>query len=142
MQAISEIFMRVPLPADGHPHPAHGVYGISVAAELAGSAPQNLRLYEARGLLSPARSGGGTRRYSDEDIVRLRDSTSPGWPWSLPSKTATAACRPNSTPPPRPPLTAEAVGLTPPPEVARSGTWPPPSSWVTTWTGWSPMTRR
>src|ERR1700722_7639836 len=66
-------FMDVPSPADSHPHPAHGVYGISVAAELAGSAPQNLRLYEARGLLSPARSGGGTRRYSDDDIVRLRE---------------------------------------------------------------------
>jgi MerR family transcriptional regulator/heat shock protein HspR len=49
------------------------VYGISVAAELVGSAPQNLRLYEARGLLNPARSPGGTRRYSSEDLVRLRE---------------------------------------------------------------------
>ncbi len=59
--------------SDNHPHPSQGVYGISVAAELAGSAPQNLRLYEARGLLSPARSDGGTRRYSDDDILRIRE---------------------------------------------------------------------
>jgi MerR family transcriptional regulator/heat shock protein HspR len=52
---------------------SQGVYGISVAAELVGSAPQNLRLYEARGLLSPARSDGGTRRYSDDDLLRLRE---------------------------------------------------------------------
>jgi DNA-binding transcriptional MerR regulator len=44
-----------------------------VAAELVGSAPQNLRLYESRGLLNPARSQGGTRRYSDDDLVRLRE---------------------------------------------------------------------
>jgi MerR family transcriptional regulator, heat shock protein HspR len=49
------------------------VYGISVAAELVGSAPQNLRLYEAHGLLNPARSAGGTRRYSNEDLTRLRE---------------------------------------------------------------------
>jgi MerR family transcriptional regulator/heat shock protein HspR len=53
--------------------PARGVYGISVAAGLVGSAPQNLRLYEAKGLLSPARSDGGTRLYSDNDLERLRD---------------------------------------------------------------------
>ncbi len=52
--------------------PKRGVYGISVAAELVGSAPQNLRLYEARGLVTPARSVGGTRRYSDTDLTRLR----------------------------------------------------------------------
>ena len=54
------------------PNPARGVYGISVAAELSGSAPQNLRLYEARGLLSPERSPGGTRRYSENDLERAR----------------------------------------------------------------------
>jgi len=43
-----------------------------VAAELVGSAPQNLRLYESRGLINPARSQGGTRRYSDDDLIRLR----------------------------------------------------------------------
>jgi MerR family transcriptional regulator/heat shock protein HspR len=65
--------MEPQLPADRHPSASQGVYGISVAAELAGSAPQNLRLYEARGLLSPARSDGGTRRYSDDNITRLRE---------------------------------------------------------------------
>ena len=48
-----------------------GVYGISVAAELSGIGPQTLRLYESRGLLTPARTAGGTRRYSDDDLVRL-----------------------------------------------------------------------
>jgi MerR family transcriptional regulator/heat shock protein HspR len=52
--------------------PSHGVYGISVAASLVGNAPQNLRLYEARGLLAPARSDGGTRLYSENDLDRLR----------------------------------------------------------------------
>jgi DNA-binding transcriptional MerR regulator len=49
-----------------------GVYGISVAAELVGMGVQNLRLYEARGLLAPGRTGGGTRRYSADDLDRLR----------------------------------------------------------------------
>jgi MerR family transcriptional regulator/heat shock protein HspR len=49
-----------------------GVYGISVAAELVGMGAQNLRLYEARGLLEPARTEGGTRRYSANDLDRLR----------------------------------------------------------------------
>lgn len=44
-----------------------------MAAELVGSAPQNLRLYETRGLINPARSQGGTRRYSDDDLIRLRE---------------------------------------------------------------------
>jgi DNA-binding transcriptional MerR regulator len=57
---------------DDRPDPSRGLYGISVAAELVGSAPQNLRLYETRGLINPARSQGGTRRYSDDDLVRLR----------------------------------------------------------------------
>jgi MerR family transcriptional regulator, heat shock protein HspR len=52
--------------------PARGVYGISVAASLVGNAPQNLRLYEARGLVAPTRSGGGTRLYSENDLERLR----------------------------------------------------------------------
>ncbi len=50
----------------------HGVYGISIAAELSGVAVQSLRLYERHGLLSPARSDGGTRRYSADDLARLR----------------------------------------------------------------------
>src|ERR1700726_1129454 len=48
------------------------VYVISVAAELAGVHPQTLRIYERKGLLDPARTGGGSRRYSDRDIERLR----------------------------------------------------------------------
>ena len=57
---------------DDQPDPDRGVYGISVAAELAGTGVQNLRAYEARGLLLPARSEGGTRRYSANDLVTLR----------------------------------------------------------------------
>lgn len=48
------------------------VYVISVAAELAGMHPQTLRIYERRGLVTPARTTGGNRRYSDADIARLR----------------------------------------------------------------------
>ena len=51
---------------------ARGVYGISVAAELVGTGVQNLRAYEARGLLEPQRTKGGTRRYSADDLDRLR----------------------------------------------------------------------
>lgn len=49
----------------------HAVYVISVAAELAGMHPQTLRIYERRGLVRPARTQGGNRRYSDIDIERL-----------------------------------------------------------------------
>lgn len=52
--------------------PTRGVYGISVAAELVGMGTQNLRLYERRGLLEPGRTDGGTRRYSSDDVHRLR----------------------------------------------------------------------
>ena len=52
--------------------PSRGVYGISVAAELVGMGPQTLRLYEQRGLLEPDRTDGGTRRYSEDDLDRLR----------------------------------------------------------------------
>jgi MerR family transcriptional regulator/heat shock protein HspR len=48
------------------------VYVISVAAELAGVHPQTLRIYERKGLVDPARTGGGSRRYSEGDIDRLR----------------------------------------------------------------------
>jgi MerR family transcriptional regulator, heat shock protein HspR len=48
-----------------------GLFSISVAAELAGLHPQTLRIYEREGLLDPARSAGGTRRYSRRDIDRL-----------------------------------------------------------------------
>jgi MerR family transcriptional regulator, heat shock protein HspR len=52
--------------------PARGVFSISVAAELTGLHPQTLRIYEREGLLDPARSAGGTRRYSPDDIDRLQ----------------------------------------------------------------------
>jgi len=48
------------------------VFVISVAAELAGVHPQTLRGYERKGLLNPARTAGGTRRYSQRDVDRVR----------------------------------------------------------------------
>ena len=47
------------------------VYAISVAARLASMEIQNLRVYERHGLVSPARTPGGTRLYSAEDVARL-----------------------------------------------------------------------
>jgi MerR family transcriptional regulator/heat shock protein HspR len=52
--------------------PRRGVYMISVAAELAGMHPQTLRIYETRGLITPQRSAGKTRLYSQADVERLR----------------------------------------------------------------------
>ena len=52
--------------------PGRAVYVISVAAELAGVHPQTLRIYERKGLVDPARTTGGSRRYSDDDIEMLR----------------------------------------------------------------------
>ena len=63
------------------PLPDQAVYVISVAAELAGMHPQTLRIYERRGLLDPARTAGGNRRYSDVDIAllqRIADLTAVG----------------------------------------------------------------
>ena len=54
------------------PQPDQAVYVISVPAELSGMHPQTLRIYESRGLLDPARTAGGNRRYSDTDIRLLR----------------------------------------------------------------------
>ena len=60
---------------------------ISVAAELVGMHPQTLRIYEAKGLVTPQRTAGNTRLYSEADLERLRlinrltrssGSTSPG----------------------------------------------------------------
>jgi MerR family transcriptional regulator, heat shock protein HspR len=51
---------------------SRAVYVISVAAELAGLHPQTLRIYERKGLVDPARTSGGSRRYSDDDIEQLR----------------------------------------------------------------------
>jgi MerR family transcriptional regulator/heat shock protein HspR len=48
------------------------VYVISVAAELAGVHPQTLRVYERKGLLDPSRTSGGSRRFSESDLARLR----------------------------------------------------------------------
>ena len=47
------------------------VYMIGVAAELAGVHPQTLRSYEQKGLLTPQRTSGNTRMYSQADIERL-----------------------------------------------------------------------
>jgi MerR family transcriptional regulator, heat shock protein HspR len=52
--------------------PGRGLFSIAVAAELTGLHPQTLRIYEREGLLDPARSPGGTRRYSTDDIGRLQ----------------------------------------------------------------------
>ena len=59
----------------------HAVYVISVAAELAKKHPQTLRIYERKGLVDPARTQGGSRRYSDADIdllKRIQDLTNAG----------------------------------------------------------------
>ena len=52
--------------------PTRAVYVISVAAELAGMHPQTLRIYERKGLVDPARTDGGSRRYSEVDIDKLK----------------------------------------------------------------------
>jgi MerR family transcriptional regulator/heat shock protein HspR len=51
---------------------SRAVYVISVAAELTGVHPQTLRVYERRGLLDPTRTSGGSRRFSEADLDRLR----------------------------------------------------------------------
>ena len=51
------------------------VYAISVASEVTGIEPQNLRNYEAKGLIDPYRTAGGTRRYSDQDVQRINRIT-------------------------------------------------------------------
>ncbi|BBY21535.1 MerR family transcriptional regulator [Mycobacterium stomatepiae] len=61
---------RDPAPANDR-----GIYGISVASELSGIGPQTLRLYERRGLVTPTRTDGGTRRYSRNDLARLKRIT-------------------------------------------------------------------
>jgi MerR family transcriptional regulator/heat shock protein HspR len=50
---------------------SRAVYPISVASEISGVDPQMLRVYEQRGLLSPYRTEGGTRRYSADDLERI-----------------------------------------------------------------------
>jgi MerR family transcriptional regulator/heat shock protein HspR len=61
---------RPDAPADAES--ARAVYVISVAAELAGVHPQTLRVYERKGLLDPSRTRGGSRRFSEQDLARLR----------------------------------------------------------------------
>jgi len=56
--------------------PGRAVYSISVASELSGVDPQMLRAYEQRGLLTPFRTEGGTRRYSRDDLDRIAEITS------------------------------------------------------------------
>lgn len=65
--------MTTDSPDTTHPDrdPDHGLYVISIAAELAGLHPQTLRAYEQHGLLEPDRTPGGDRRYSDNDLARL-----------------------------------------------------------------------
>ena len=53
------------------PGPDQAVYVISVAAELAGMHPQTLRIYDRKGLVDPARTTGGNRRYSEADVAML-----------------------------------------------------------------------
>jgi len=67
--------MEDPLNQESRARSGRGVYSISVAAELSGLPVQSLRLYEQRGLLTPARTAGGTRRYSDDDLQRLQRIT-------------------------------------------------------------------
>jgi MerR family transcriptional regulator, heat shock protein HspR len=67
--------MEQSVPGDPLSRSSRGLYGISVASELSGIDPQTLRLYERRGLLAPARTDGGTRRYSDDDLDRLQRIT-------------------------------------------------------------------
>ncbi|UTT69054.1 MerR family transcriptional regulator [Arthrobacter sp. DNA4] len=62
-------------PDAGRPARSAGLralYAISVAAELTGTGQQNIRLYETKGLLTPSRTAGGTRQYSDDDIAVLQ----------------------------------------------------------------------
>jgi MerR family transcriptional regulator/heat shock protein HspR len=67
--------MEDPLKQQSSPRSGRGVYSISVAAELSGIPVLSLRLYEQRGLLTPTRTAGGTRRYSDDDLQRLQRIT-------------------------------------------------------------------
>jgi len=60
------------MPRGGPDREERAVYVISVAADLAGVHPQTLRIYERKGLLSPQRTAGNTRRYSERDVEQLR----------------------------------------------------------------------
>jgi MerR family transcriptional regulator, heat shock protein HspR len=58
-------------PSLNGPPDRRALYGMAVTTELTGVPAQNLRAYEAKGLIEPARTSGGTRRYSDHDIARV-----------------------------------------------------------------------
>ena len=60
---------------DPRPADDHAVYAMAVAAELTGATPAMLRAYEAKGLITPHRTAGGTRRYSADDIAEIRRIT-------------------------------------------------------------------
>jgi MerR family transcriptional regulator, heat shock protein HspR len=60
---------------DRRPAHDHAVYGMAVASELSGATPAMLRDYEAKGLIRPHRTAGGTRRYSADDIAAVRRIT-------------------------------------------------------------------
>jgi len=61
------------MPDSGMPdEEMRSLFIISVAAELAGVHAQTLRIYERKGLIEPARTQGGSRRYSEHDIAQLR----------------------------------------------------------------------
>jgi MerR family transcriptional regulator, heat shock protein HspR len=61
-----------PADQDVTPHGDQGLYPISVVTDLTGIDSQQLRRWERAGLLTPPRSAGGTRRYSNNDLARLR----------------------------------------------------------------------
>lgn len=69
------ILERVTMTEERAVRSQRGVYGISVMSELSGVGPQTLRLYERRGVLTPVRTSGGTRRYSEADLETLRRIT-------------------------------------------------------------------
>lgn len=59
--------------AEQHPDETAAIYAIAAAAELSGMHPQTLRQYDRLGLVVPARTRGGSRRYSLQDVRQLRD---------------------------------------------------------------------
>ena len=65
----------MPASDDRRPADDHAVYGMAVAAELTGVTPAMLRAYEAKGLIRPHRTAGGTRRYSADNIAEVRRIT-------------------------------------------------------------------
>ncbi|GAA1158588.1 hypothetical protein MOX01_08480 [Microbacterium oxydans] len=75
-----DLQLRIPPTSGGgrmpHRDSRTPLYGIAVAAQLVELPEATLRLFESKGLLTPARSEGGTRRYSDDDIERLRRAAS------------------------------------------------------------------